>query len=99
VEYFFPERKQPSELVGLDEPIGREDGYPANSSLIEELEYPFGVTRAPHYRLLRWPCSGFLIASFKEVPLFECLVATSNRGICHWEICSSHRHKRTRKLE
>jgi hypothetical protein len=38
-------------LVGLDEPIGREDGYPANSSFIEELEYPFGITRALHYRL------------------------------------------------
>jgi hypothetical protein len=52
MEYFFPEHRQPSVLVGLDEPIGREDGCPANSSLIEELEYPFGITKAPHYRLM-----------------------------------------------
>jgi hypothetical protein len=71
VEYFFPEHKQPSVLVGLDEPIGREEGYPANSSLIEELKYPFGITKAPHYRLRKWPYDGFLISFSKEMPLLN----------------------------
>jgi hypothetical protein len=58
-------------LVGLDEPIGREEGYPANSSLIEELKYSFGITKAPHYRLIGWPCDGFLISFSKEMPLLH----------------------------